>query len=148
MIHARAKIVAAVVAALTGLPTTAGRVKAGRAAPMPVAQTPYLLVYGRREASAPLTMGRAGRKLQRQLTLSVEAITVSALDNDGEIDAIAAEVEAALAADPTLGGLVQDLFLSATDLDATVEGETRTGRARLDYTVNYITVAAAPDQLV
>jgi hypothetical protein len=146
-VHARRSIVAAAVAVLTGLPTTGTRVKPGRAAPMPVAQAPYLLVYGRIERSAPITIGR-GRKLQRELTLRVEAVTASADDSDDQVDQIAAEVEAALAADPTLGGRAKDLWLATTDLDARAEGEARTGRARLEFTVSYHTVAAAPDQAV
>jgi len=146
--HARRLIITAAIAALQPL-IAAGTViaiKAGRAAPMPVAQVPYLLVYGRRERSAAATMGGANRKLQRELTLAIEAVTASADDNDELVDTIAAAVEAALAGDPTLDKNAKDLVLSATDLDARAEGETRTGRARLEFTVTYFTVASAPDQ--
>jgi len=148
MPHARRLIVTAAVAALQPLVDagTVIAVKAGRAAPMPVAQAPYLLVYGRRERSESATIGRGNRLLRRDLVLAIEAVTASADDSDDQVDAIAAAIEAALAGDPTLGGRAKDLFLSATDLDARAEGETRTGRARLEFTVNYFTVASAPDQ--
>lgn len=143
-VHARRKIVLAAVQALTGLPTTGTNVKPGRAAPLPVAQAPYLLVYARAERSAPVTAKGPGRKLQHELTLAVEGITVSA-DDDELADALALEVEQALAADPTLGGACRDLFLGSTNLDARAEGETRTGHIRLEFSVTYFTAAARPD---
>lgn len=148
--HARRKIVLAATQALQGL-VTAGlvtSVKAGRAAPMPVAQAPYLLVYGRAEASQPLTMGGPRRKLERSLTLAIEIVTASADDSDELADALSAEVELPLAGDPTLGGAAKDLWLSNTLLDARAEGETRTGRARLEFTVLYHAVASDPTTAV
>lgn len=145
MLHARRRIVLAAVTALTGLPTTGDRVKPGRAAPMPVASTPYLLVYARPERSASLTMKGPGRKLQRELTLAVEAVMGSADDNDEQSDTIALEVEQALAADPTLGGVCRDLVLSSTLPDASAEGETRVGRTRFEFIVTYFTAADRPD---
>ncbi len=146
MTHVRAQIIAAAVELLKTCPTPAGRVKAGRAAPMPVAQAPYLLVYGRPEQSDRLTGAGMTRTLMRQLTLAVDIVTASADDSDDQVNAIAAEVEAALAAQPTLGKLCKDLWLAATTPDARAEGETRIGRARLEFTVQYVTVATAPDQ--
>lgn len=145
-LHARRRIVLAVVERLTGLPTTGNRVHAGRAAPAPVASTPYLLVYARREQSAPITAKGPQRKLQREPVLAIEAVTASADDDDALADTIAAEVEAAMAADPTLGGICRDLYLSSTNLDARAEGETRTGRTRLEFTVTYFTAADRPDE--
>ncbi len=146
MPHARAAIVAAAVAALGALATVpASRIKAGRAAPMPVAPAPSLLVYGRRERSAPVSGSGAARKLQRELTLRVEVITAGD-DDDTAVDLVAAEVEAALGGNVKLGGCCSDLYLSATDLDARAEGETRLGRAWLDFTVLYFTPANRPDQ--
>jgi hypothetical protein len=145
MPHARRLIVLAAVQALGTLPTIpAAKVKPGRAAPMPVAQAPYLLVYGRRERAGPVSGSGATRKLQRELTLRVEAVTTGD-DDDALVDQVAAEVEAALMADNTLGRVCKDLYLSATDLDARAEGETRLGRAWLDFTVIYFTAANAPE---
>lgn len=146
MPHARSTIVAAAVTALGDL-STVDRVKAGRAAPMPVAQAPYLLVYGRSERSQPMTMRGPARRLERELTLAVEIVTALA-DNDEQADAIALEVERALCADPTLGGVAKDLWLSLTMLEANADGEARTGRARLEFSVTYHTAANAPDQAI
>lgn len=144
--HVRRLIVLAVVARL-GQVAGVTAVKAGRAAPMPVATAPYLLVYARREESLSTTLDDDDeRRLQRQLVLAVDIVTASATDDDAATDALALEVETAMAADTTLGGLVKDLELRRTDLDARLEGETRTGRARLEYLVEYHTTAQRPDQ--
>lgn len=145
--HARRQIVTAAVQQLGALASIAPeKIKPGRAAPMPVASAPYLLVYGRREQSALATMGRSP-SLQRLLTLRVEVVTAGD-DNDELVDQIAAEVEAALMGNDTLGGACKSLYLSATDLDARAEGETRIGRAWLDFTVMYFTVAPSPEAAV
>lgn len=137
--HTRHRIVLAAVARLQPIGVA---VKAGRSAPLPSAQAPYLLVYARREQSAPITNAR---KLQRQLELAVEVVTATAEDNDAEVDRLAMEVEKALAGDITLGGLCRDLWLGGSDLDARHEGETRIGRARFLFNVTYFTAAGAPE---
>ena len=143
MLHARRQIVIAVTQALTGLATTGANVHAGRAWPVETAATPCLLVYARREQSGSDTMGPS-RKLRRELTLSVEGLVAESVDSDATLDAIAFEVETALAADPKLGGLCLDLEISATDIAANAEADTRQGRIRLDFTVFYRTAATAP----
>jgi hypothetical protein len=142
--HARAVIVAAAVQALTGLGTTGTRVHAGRTAPKSAGALPYLLIYGRGEQSVLLTMNGPNRKLQRELLLVVEGVAGETADVDDTQNAIALDVETALAADPTLGGKARDLFLSRTTINAQVDGETRLGLVRLEFTVLYQTVATAP----
>jgi hypothetical protein len=144
--HARRRIVLAVVTALETL-VAAGTVKTvrpGRAAPAPVATAPYLLVYARQERSASELLDD-DRCLQRDLVLAVEAVFASAEDSDAAGDDIALAVEQSLAADDTLGGLVKDIELVRTDLDARAEGETRLGRVRLEFAVQYFTAAGRPD---
>lgn len=146
--HARRLIVRAAKAALTDLATTAARVFEGRAAPKAAADAPFLLVYARPEASAPATARGPARKLQRELTLAVEGVAAEsgAEAGDALLDTIALEVERALAGDPTLGGACTDLWLVRTDPEARAEGEHRTGRIRLEFTVVYFTAANAPDR--
>lgn len=144
MPHARATIVAAAVTALGNLTTTGTRVHAGRTTPMPAASSPFLLVYGRSEQSQPLTMQGANRRLQRELVLVVEGVSGETGDVDDTQNAIALEVEAALAADPTLGGTCRDLYIAATQINAQVDGETRLGLVRLEFQVLYHTVATVP----
>ena len=144
--HVRRLIVLAVVARLKQVSGVTA-VKAGRAASMPVTQAPYMLVYARGEESRSTTLDDDDdRRLQRELVLAVEIVVASADDDDAATDALALEVEKAMASDTTLGGLVKDLELRRTDLDARAEGETRTGRARLEYLVAYHTTVTRPDQ--
>ena len=145
-LHARQSIILAAKAALTGLPTTEDRVHEGRADPQAADATPFLLVYARPEASAPATMKGPERKLQRELVLAVEGVTAEAGDDSGDalLNTIALEVETALAGNPTLGGACRDLYLARTDPNARAEGEHRTGRIRLEFTVLYFTAANAP----
>lgn len=146
--HARAAIVAAAVAALTGLATTGARVHPGRSAPKSAGAQPYLLVYGRGEQSTPITMAGPNRKLQRELLLVVEGVAGEAADADDTQNSMALEIETALAADPTLGGTARDLYLSRTTINAQVEGETRLGLLRLEFSLFYQTVATAPGTIV
>lgn len=147
LLHVRRAIIDAAVDALGNLVTlgVVTAIKSGRQAPLPIATAPYLLVYGRQERSANLTIGGRVRKLDREMILAVEIVTSSTNDNDEEADAIAADVEFVIADDPTLGGLAKDLWLSGTTIDANAEGEIRIGRARIEFTVSYHTMATAPD---
>ena len=146
--HARRTVVLAVVAALTPLADDeiVTAVQDGRAAPLPIAKAPYVMVYGRQERSAPLTMAGPARKLEREVVVAVEIVAAS--EGDEAVEALAEAVEAAIAADPTLGGACKDLWLSATTLDARIEGQSRAGTARLEFTVSYHTRANNPSAAV
>lgn len=150
MQHARRAIARAVVQRLAGVAAATGGVFEGRAAPKAAAAAPYLLVYLRPESSAPLSGTGPGRRLERQLTLRVDAITSEAAADAGDalFDRLALEIETILAADNTLGGACRDLWLSHTDPDARAEGETRAGCIRFEFTVSYQTRADRPDQAV
>jgi hypothetical protein len=151
MLHARRAIVRAVVARLGGIAAAPGGVHEGRARPKAAADAPYLCVYARPEESAPLTAAGPARKLQRQLTLAVDACTAEAGAELGDalFDALALEIETTLAADQTLGGACRDLFLARTDPQVPrAEGEHRVGIGRLEFTVTYFTAANAPHQAV
>jgi hypothetical protein len=144
MLHVRRQLVNAVVQVLANLATTGPRVHADRTWPVESGATPCLLVYARNERSGSDTMGGPSRRLRRELTLSVEGLVAETGDSDATLDAIAFEVETALAADPKLGGLCLDLQITSTDIAANAEGETRQGRIRLDFTIIYRTAANAP----
>lgn len=146
--HARAQILAAAAALLANLPTTGSRCHISRANPKAAEQGPFLLLYSRSQATQPLTMGGAGRKLRHELVFAVEGVAPEAGDSDATLDDIALEVEAALHADPTLGGRCKDLHLTSTQLAARAEGEARIGRIRLEFNVHYQTVATAPGTAV
>jgi hypothetical protein len=147
VIHVRRQIVLATVMALKGaVAEVESRVFDGRSEPIHTTQKPYLLVYGRQEDSRDIAeYGDDGRRLQRVLTLAVEGVDKSVADTDAELDALALAVERALTADPTLGGIAKDVVLARSDLNARAEGESRTGRVRLEFTVEYHTPAARPE---
>lgn len=146
--HVRQQIIEAAVLALTGLESTGARVYESREREIPVADLPALLVYGRPEQSAPMTMGGPNRKMERQLTLAVEGLTATTADSDAGVNQLALEVERALCNDPTLGGVCRDLFLSSTDPNARAESELRTGRIQMNFTVTYHTRASNPAESV
>lgn len=144
-LHVRRQIVLAIVAQLeAGVPGVT--VKAGRTAPLPTASLPYLLVHARREAAQSVTSRGDDARLQRRLAVLIDIVHADAEDDDGVADGFCLLVEKAMQADPTLGGLAQDLEGPETLFDARAEGETRLGRARLEYQVEYHTTALRPDQ--
>lgn len=151
MQHVRRQIVLAVAALLRGrIATIADRVYEGRTSPVVASTGAHLLVYARREQSRGVAEDENGRRLQRELVLAIEGVTAGADDSAGDetLDAIALEVERILApgAAASLAGLIKDIEIASTDLNARAEGESRTGRVRLEFTVEYHTTAAGPDR--
>jgi len=146
-LHVRRQIVQAVAAVLRR-DISGVSVQDGRAAPMPVAKCPYLLVYARSEEVRAIA-GRSlddDERLRRALQLEVQITVADATDSDDRLDAFAVLIEKALAADRRLGGLVEDLALERSELAASFDGEQRVARARLEYRVEYHTTALRPDQ--
>lgn len=146
--HVRRQILLEIVRRLkAGVPAAGERVKAGRSAVLPVGKLPYLLVYGRREEAGSISEhGEDDRRVRRSLTVAIEILHADPEDDDGVADQLAVDVEKAMAGDRTLGGLVEDTDGPTTLIDARHEGETRTGRARLEFSVQYHTTASRPDQ--
>jgi|GEM_PF-605941 len=144
-LHVRRQIVLAIVDRLRA-DVPGVTVKAGRSAPLPTASLPYILVHARREAAQSVTSRGDEVRLQRRLTVQIDIVHADVDDDDGESDRFCLLVEKAMQADPTLGGLLHDLEGPDTVLDARAEGETRIGRARLEYQLEYHTTALRPDQ--
>lgn len=143
--HARRAIVNAAAAACAELQTTGSRVYPGRTRPLDANGEPHLLVYARQEQSASATMKGPERKLLRRLNLVVEGVDSATTDTDALVDQIAAEVEAALAADNTLGGLAKDLELASTEIVTSGDdAERRLVVIRLTFVVTYLTAANDP----
>lgn len=148
MQHVRRQIVLAVVAQLQRGVAGVTSVQDGRAAPLPVGKTPYLLVYARTEEVRAI----AGRslddddRLRRLLGLVVEIVVADdATDSDARLDGFCLAVEKAMAADRRLGGIVEDLLLARSELAARFETESRIARARMEFSVEYHTTAARPE---
>jgi hypothetical protein len=146
MAHARKQIRDAFVAALTGLPTAGARVEASRVFPVASPFLPTILIYTIEETSQASGMDRP-QPLQRLLTVAVEC-AAEAADVDDVLDAMAAEIETAIGADETLGGLVLDVTLLRTQIGLESPGRARSGRARLDFGVLYRTRSANPHTII
>jgi hypothetical protein len=143
MDHMRKQIRSAVLQALLGLKTTRRNVFATRTVPLNADTLPGLCVYTLSEQSGVDTMGK-NRSLKRMLDLVIEGVTKSRASIDDDLDQIAAEVETAMALDPSLGGLAYDCVLQSTKIAVRGVAETDTGSVQLTYSVTYRTKASDP----
>jgi len=125
MAHVRKQIRDAIVTATTGLTTTGSNVFRSRIYPLEQTKLPGLCIFTRSE------------------TVEFDTLTmayVSATTNyDNTLDQIAVEVEEALAADVTLGGLSKDLQVTAFEADFSGDGEQPVAIGRFTVTVQYRT---------
>lgn len=144
--HARQQIRDAVVTICTGLGLIGARVYASRQYPMASAELPGLCVYTTQEASQPEIM-RSPRRLIRELSIVVECYARATDGVDNALDNIAAQVEAAIGTDPTLGSKVRRVHISQTETMMTNDGEQPVGVARLTFTAEYATFENAPATL-
>jgi hypothetical protein len=142
--HVRAQISDWVRAHLTGLPTTGDNVFKGRTRKLPAGHPATLLIYVRAEQSEPDAMGILGRALR----LRVEGRVTMADVPDDTLDTIALEVEPAMVADPTLGGLAREVSLISTTIEAQAPGDAHVGEIALEYRIFYRTMENAPDVAV
>lgn len=143
MAHVRRQIRDAVVTALTGLSSTGARVSATRKYTHGKASLPALAVYTLDEESESETLGTAGL-LARSLRLVVTGYARASNSVEDTLDQIAAEVEAALAGEPTLGGLAKRSTLIGTEIEIEEQAEQPIGSIRLIWRVDYLTAADAP----
>lgn len=144
MPHVREQIRDAVVTACTGLTTTGTRVYRERLYQLRAADLPGLRIYCGAEQVEPDRLG-AIHGQQRDMDLMVEGLARATSDLDETLDDIAAEVEAALAADVTLGGKAKVLYLAGIDdPEQSDEGEVPAGLVRLKFRVQYRTLNTTP----
>lgn len=142
MSHLRTQIRNAVVATL-GL--TGSRVYASRRHPVEADKLPALCVYAFDETSELHGKAAAAtRPLLRQLNMAVEAVAQANDNVDDSLDVICGDVEVALGADPTLGGLAYDCHLTGTKIAIVATGDRTTAHALMTFTVFYRTRAADP----
>ena len=134
--HVRKQIRDAVVTAVTNLTTTDTNVFPSRVYNLQDSEVPGLLVYTNDEASGPQTMS-IPRSLERNLEVIIEGVAKSNTDLDDILDTIAKEVETAIAADVTLGGLTKDITLTLIEIGLTGSGQNPLGNARMTFTANY-----------
>jgi hypothetical protein len=108
---------------------------------------PVLEILQRREAvlsiyTADETSARDpdGHLMRRTLTVSIEAAAGGGDDIDDTIDVLAAQVEAAINANPSLTGLLtDDMDLTATTSEVTARGNMQVGAFRMEWQCTYLT---------
>lgn len=146
MSHVREQIRKAAASALTGLTTTGTRVFVNRRRPVGDADLPCLLVYCGDEPNIEgMTAGKP-KRLQRDLKLIVKGLVKSGTALDDTLDDIAAEVETAIAANLTLGGLVKEgLWLRSIEAGETDELETPAGTIVMAFDAGYATNSNTPE---
>lgn len=138
--HVRRQIVDAVATAVTGLTTTTTNIYTNRVHRLDEAIMPCLVVYSKNETSNRNTMGG---DIFRTLSLVIEAYVKTATP-DVTLDTISKEVEVAMAADRTFGGLAKDSFIASTEMDLSGEGDAPIGVMAMTYSIEYRTLNSAP----
>lgn len=145
--HARTQIRAQVAEMLLGLATTGQRSYSGRPYPLQEpTELPGLVTIAPAEVIVEDASSMGG-KIGRRLAFVVIGYDKGD-DIEGRLDQIAMEVEQALGADPTLGGLVKDSELATTDVLIDGQGKQRTGEIRLTYSALYRTTRSAPETII
>lgn len=132
---------------LTGLTTTGSNVFESRVYPLDNTRLPALLIYTKSEASEPIVIG-TDRVMSRELSVVVEGYVKSTTNFDDTIDTISKEVEEAIAADRTLGGLAKDTYIESTEITFNAEGEKPMGYVSLTFISNYYVQEKNPDVAV
>ena len=121
MAHVRQQIRSAIVTALTGLTTTGSMFSARGSIRLKAVSCPGF-AFTRSEAVEFDTL-TITRSIGRVLEVSVEAYVSATANYDNTLDTIAVQVEEALAADVTLGGLSKDVQVTAFEADFPGDGE-------------------------
>lgn len=142
--HVRRQIRDAVLAKLLNLATTGVNVFGDRVYPLADEELPALMIKTESESSQPNAL-MASRLMQRDLTINVSAYVKAVSNLDNTLDQICKEVEIALAADTSLGGLTKDLYLTATNMTLDGSGEKPRGLTEMLFTASYYVRETAPD---
>lgn len=147
MSHARTQIRQAVLTLLKNNTSAGNNVFEERVYPLDDPKLPALLVYTKEEVIEEKSISYP-RTQARQLSLTVEAYAKAHTNADAVADGLALEIEQLIATDPTLGGLVKDSMLSATETRLSGEGEQPVATVMLTYAVMYSVKENAPQTLI
>jgi len=145
MTHVRQQVIAATTAAVTGLTTTGAKVFPSRTAPLADADVPGLTVTDQDETV--IQEQSPFGHLYRQLTIEINGHSANTTDAavSVELNKIASEVEVAMAANVSLGGIALGSTLVSTEKALNDDADGVTGSIKLTYTVDYLTAVGAPD---
>ena len=147
MSHARQQIREKFGTLLTGLTTTTTHVTESRVYPVATASLPHLSIYSVQEELNE-DLGVIGDLEFRTLTVVVEARAKQNSDLDDKLDTIAAEVETAIFANPTLDALAKTTELISTSIEQDDESEKKTGLMIMNFEVTYRINRTAPEAII
>ena len=142
MSHVRQQIRDQFVTLLTaGVTLVSSRVYATRVYPLTQAKLPAITVTIGSESSGLMTMGATmgSKSLDRTVDIAVSVYENATASLDSAIDAIAVQIEEAIGADFTLGGIAKESVLTSTSIDFSGETEQPVGIATLTFSVRYVT---------
>ena len=148
MSHLRTQIRNAVAAKLLGLATTGANAFTMRLYPLPASALPALVIRSGSESIEETSIGTPP-VLARGYSFFVECIVRGESGHEEALDQMALEVEQALAADRTLGGLVKNFYplsIPAPEFDA--EGDLPVARLALPYLAEYRALEGAPQTAI
>lgn len=121
----------------TGATLVSSRVYTTRVYPLTDANLPAITVYTGSEVSNRLNMGL--NDLNRSLTVDVDVYVRATSTFDDDVDAIAVQIEEAIAGDFTVNGLAKEAVLTGTEIQFSGDAEQPVGVAKLTYSVRYVT---------
>lgn len=142
MSHVRKQIRDQFVTLLTaGVSLVSSRVFATRVYPLTQAKLPAITITAGAETSGLMTMGATmgAKSLDRTVEITVSIYENATASLDTAIDAIAVQVEEAIGADFTLGGIAKQSVLTSTSIDFSGETEQPVGIATMTFAVQYVT---------
>jgi len=142
-VHVRQQVVNAVVTALTGLSTTGAEVANRRTYPQ--GTTPALNVYWSGDVP-DYEQGKLGSVPLHGLEVHVEGITKVGAET--QANTIAEEVETALYADQTLGGIAVGIEIGEAVIEDDGEGETEVLVIDISYQIFYRAAEGVPGTAV
>jgi len=128
MSHVRKQIRDQFVTLLTaGVTLVSSRVYATRVYPLTQAKLPAITVTIGSESSGLMTMGATmgSKSLDRTVDIAVSVYENATASLDSAIDAIAVQIEEAIGADFTLGGIAKESVLTSTSIDFSGEFSVR-----------------------
>lgn len=107
---------------------------------------PAILVYSRSETVNEFSS--APRTLKRSLRLAIECVANADENLDDQLDDLTEEVERALGADESLGGLASDCLLEEVTMELKGDGQTVIGSCALTYLVTYFSEIKDESEIV
>lgn len=143
MSHGRTQIRTALATALTGLSTTGSRVFVNRIHPVTDAELPCLMISTDSEEIQHGTL-LAPRTQLRALTAVVRVLARATASLDTTLDTSINEIETAVLANRTLGGIVRDCRMDRIDLAIDDGAEKPTGMATVTLVIDWVAAEGSP----